>query len=48
MNVDTTGITMSGNLLQTLRQVMVMLYMDIGGYIYGSNVDSLNVCAQTI
>ena len=49
MNVDTTGITMSGNFAPDFApsngNVYIYGYMG-GGYIYGSNVDSLNVCAQ--
>lgn len=49
MNVDTTGITMSGNFAPDFApsngDVYIYGYMG-GGYVYGSNVDSLNVCAQ--
>ena len=49
MNVDTTGITMSGNFAPDFApsngNAYIYGYMG-GGYIYGSNVDSLNVCAQ--
>ena len=49
MNVDTTGITMSGNFTPDFApsnsNVYIYGYMG-GGYIYGSNVDSLNVCAH--
>ena len=48
-NMDTTGITMSGNFAPDFApsngNVYIYGYLG-GGYIYGSNVDSLNVCAQ--
>ena len=49
MNVDTTGISMSGNFSPDFApsngDVYIYGYLG-GGYVYGSNIDSLNVCAQ--
>ncbi len=49
MNVDTTGITMSGNFAPDFApsngDIYIYGYLG-GGFVYGSNVDSLNVCAQ--
>ena len=47
-NTDTAGWTLSGNFAPEFAatgNIFIYGYMG-GGYVYGSNVDSLNVCAQ--